>query len=40
MSDPNPDDPLVPEIAELYKTNKELHNINAQQWTQNYASGQ
>ena len=40
MSDPNPDDPLVPEIADLLKTNKKLHDTNALQWTQQYASGQ
>ena len=39
MSDPNPDDPLVPEIAEMLKTNKKLHNANALQWTQQFASG-
>ena len=39
MSDPNPDDPLVPEIAEMLKTNKKLHDANALQWTQQFASG-
>ena len=40
MSDPNPDDPLVPEIAELLRTNKKLHDANALQWTQQFASGE
>ena len=26
LSDPNPDDPLAPEIANIYKTNKEQQN--------------
>jgi ubiquitin-conjugating enzyme E2 D len=40
MSDPNPDDPLVPEIADLLKSNRKLHDKNALEWTQNYACGQ
>ena len=39
MSDPNPDDPLVPEIAELLRSNKKLHDTNATEWTSLYASG-
>lgn len=39
MSDPNPDDPLVPEIADLLKTNRKLHDANALQWTQQFAAG-
>ena len=39
LTDPNPDDPLVPEIAEMLKTNKKLHDANALQWTQQFASG-
>jgi len=38
FSDPNPDDPLVPEIAKLYKTNRKQHDINALEWTRKYAS--
>lgn len=38
LSDPNPDDPLVPEIANLYKTNRELFNKNAQEYTMKYAN--
>ena len=37
LNEPNPDDPLVPEIAKLYKTNKKKHHKNAQAWTQKYA---
>ena len=37
FSDPNPDDPLVPEIAKLYKTNKQQHDANALEWTRKYA---
>ena len=38
MTDPNPDDPLVPNIASLLKTNKEEHDKNAKNWTMLYAS--
>lgn len=38
LSEPNPNDPLVPEIAELYKINKQQHNINAREYTFKYAS--
>ncbi len=38
LTDPNPDDPLVPEIANLLKLNKEKHDINAKNWTLEYAS--
>ena len=37
LTDPNPDDPLVPEIANLLKLNKEKHDINAKNWTLEYA---
>mmetsp|Transcript_62969 Transcript_62969/g.95039 ORF Transcript_62969/g.95039 Transcript_62969/m.95039 type:complete len:148 (-) Transcript_62969:81-524(-) len=37
LTDPNPDDPLVPEIAHLYKTNKERYNSTAKEWTRKYA---
>merc|ERR1712118_322296 len=29
LTDPNPDDPLVPEIARLYKTDREKHDSTA-----------
>ena len=32
FSDPNPDDPLVGEIAALYKTSREKFNSNAKEW--------
>lgn len=38
LDEPNPDDPLVPEIAKLYKKNKKQHDFNAQQWTAKYAN--
>ena len=37
MTDANPDDPLVPEIAHLLKTNKDKHDSNAREWTRKYA---
>ena len=40
LNDPNPDDPLVPSIAELYIKNKELYIINARAWTLQYAMGE
>ena len=33
MASPNPDDPLVPHIAELFKSNRLLHDYNAKQHT-------
>ena len=37
LSDPNPDDPLAPDIANLYKTNKEEFNRVAREYTVKYA---
>lgn len=37
LTDPNPDDPLVPEIARMYKTDKERYNQMAKDWTHKYA---
>ena len=37
LTDPNPDDPLVPDIANQFKQNKELFNITAQEWTRTFA---
>uniref|UniRef100_U3KNK3 E2 ubiquitin-conjugating enzyme n=1 Tax=Oryctolagus cuniculus TaxID=9986 RepID=U3KNK3_RABIT len=34
LCDPNPDDPLVPEIARIYKTDREKYNRIAREWTQ------
>lgn len=39
LSDPNPNDPLVPDIANLLKINPEQYNKNAKEWTLIYASG-
>jgi ubiquitin-conjugating enzyme E2 D/E len=33
MKAPNPDDPLVPEIAQIYKSNHQRFEANAKQWT-------
>lgn len=33
LTDPNPDDPLVPEIANLYKTDRPRYEANAREWT-------
>jgi len=37
LSDPNPNDPLVPEIAKIYKTDIEEFNRIAREYTINYA---
>uniref|UniRef100_A0A8C6LJ00 Ubiquitin conjugating enzyme E2 D2 n=1 Tax=Nothobranchius furzeri TaxID=105023 RepID=A0A8C6LJ00_NOTFU len=37
LCDPNPDDPLVPEIARIYKTDSQKYNKLAQEWTTKYA---
>ena len=37
LSDPNPDDPLVPDIANIYKTNKAQYEANAREYTFKYA---
>lgn len=37
LCDPNPDDPLVPDIAHIYKTDKQKYNKAAKDWTQKYA---
>ena len=39
LSDPNPNDPLVPDIAKVLNTNPELYNKTAKEWTAIYASG-
>ena len=38
LSDPNPNDPLVHEIANLLKNNPESYNQTAREWTTLYAS--
>jgi len=37
MADPNPNDPLEPTIAALYKRNRSLHDENARECTQKFA---
>ena len=39
LTDPNPDDPLVPEIAHMYKTDRSKYESTARSWTQKYAMG-
>jgi ubiquitin-conjugating enzyme E2 D/E len=36
LTDPNPDDPLVPEIANLYKRDKTLYMATAREYTQTW----
>jgi ubiquitin-conjugating enzyme E2 D/E len=38
LADPNPDDPLVPEIAHQYKINYDKFLADAREWTIKYAS--
>ncbi|KAK4686703.1 ubiquitin-conjugating enzyme E2 D, partial [Tremellales sp. Uapishka_1] len=33
LTDPNPDDPLVPEIAHTYKTDRPRYEATAREWT-------
>ena len=37
LTDPNPDDPLVPYIARLYRDNRAEYELNAREWTILYA---
>ena len=37
LSEPNPDDPLVPEISKLYKKNKYVYYKKAKEYTEKYA---
>uniref|UniRef100_A0A8D1WM71 UBC core domain-containing protein n=1 Tax=Sus scrofa TaxID=9823 RepID=A0A8D1WM71_PIG len=36
ICDPNPDDPLVPEITWIYKTDRDKYNRISWEWTQKY----
>jgi ubiquitin-conjugating enzyme E2 D/E len=38
LTDPNPDDPLVVDIADEYVNNREKYNNTARSWTQIYAN--
>lgn len=37
LSDPNPDDPFVPDIANLYKQDRAAYEDQARAWTMQYA---
>mmetsp|Transcript_1061 Transcript_1061/g.1448 ORF Transcript_1061/g.1448 Transcript_1061/m.1448 type:complete len:149 (+) Transcript_1061:93-539(+) len=37
LTDPNPEDPLVPEIAQKLKSDRKSHDALAREWTQKYA---
>jgi ubiquitin-conjugating enzyme E2 D/E len=37
LSDPNAEDPLVPEVARLFKSNRKRFNKIAKEWTLKYA---
>ncbi|XP_022952480.1 ubiquitin-conjugating enzyme E2 5B-like [Cucurbita pepo subsp. pepo] len=39
LTDPNPDDPLVPEIAHMCKSDKVKYESQARSWTHKYAMG-
>merc|ERR1712226_894425 len=38
LTDPNPDDPLVPDIARQYKTSRKEYEAQAREWTRKFAS--
>eukprot|EP00461_Guttulinopsis_vulgaris_P002576 UN02577 len=38
LSDCNPNDPLVGDIANLYKNDRKKHDATAREWTQKYAA--
>jgi len=37
LDDPNPDDPLVPDIAKQYVDNRAAYDVTARMWTMDYA---
>ena len=37
LSDPNPKDPLVPEIARIYEKDRARYDKTAREWTQKHA---
>ncbi|XP_060230853.1 ubiquitin-conjugating enzyme E2 D4-like isoform X1 [Meriones unguiculatus] len=37
LCDPNPDDPLVPEIARVYRKDKKKYDRLAREWTEKFA---
>jgi ubiquitin-conjugating enzyme E2 D/E len=38
LTDANPNDPLVPDIANLYKNDRVKYEANAKEWTRKYAT--
>ena len=38
LTDPNPNDPLVPEIAQVYLKDRTKHDTTAREWVQKYAT--
>jgi ubiquitin-conjugating enzyme E2 D/E len=38
LTDPNPNDPLVPEIAQMLLKDQKKHDLTAKEWTQKYAT--
>ena len=38
LTDPNPEDPLVPEIARIYKTDRARYDSTAKEWTMKFAT--
>ena len=38
LTDPNPDDPLEPDVGKLYKSNLDEFNKTAKEWTINFAN--
>lgn len=38
LTDPNPKDPLVPEAARLWQTDRHKYNKTAKEWTMRYAT--
>ncbi|KAK4798390.1 hypothetical protein SAY86_030716 [Trapa natans] len=39
VTDPDPHDPLVPDIVHMYKIHKAKYEATARSWTQKYAMG-
>ena len=39
LTDANPNDPLSPEIANLYKSDRQAYDAKARYWTQTHAMG-
>jgi len=38
LTDPNPDDPLVPDIAQIFKTDRARYDATAREWTRKYST--